>query len=118
MELKKLDMDDIKRRILYGLIILSLLPLITMFYINLKQDKWDFAILWLPICLDLFLTVDSATKNTVICFEQMFVIVAWIGPFNRIGIILSIITILCLLFFPYKRNPFYDQKSPSSIGRR
>lgn len=51
---------------------------------------------------------DSATKNTVICFEQMFVIVAWIGPFNRIGIILSIITILCLLFFPYKRNPFYD----------
>ena len=39
MELKKLDMDDIKRRILYGLIILSLLPLITMFYINLKQDK-------------------------------------------------------------------------------
>ena len=38
----------------------------------------------------------------------MFVIVAWIGPFNRIGIILSIITILCLLFFPYKRNPFYD----------
>lgn len=67
-----------------------------------------FAILWLPICLDQFLTVDSATKNTVICFEQMFVIVAWIGPFNRIGIILSIITILCLLFFPYKRNPFYD----------
>ena len=63
---------------------------------------------WLPICLDQFLTVDSATKNTVICFEQMFVIVAWIGPFNRIGIILSIITILCLLFFPYKRNPFYD----------
>lgn len=232
MELKKLDMDDIKRRILYGLIILSLLPLITMFYINLKQDKWEtdrnfygkeisedqlkitqntyqkyecsskkitkkkelgnmryyyrdknhinfeaneeeynkyikdsdifyvykpkcqisyhsdngkltadftgkkisfepgtfnsaelgagylhgyyiiyfifFAILWLPICLDQFLTVDSATKNTVICFEQMFVIVAWIGPFNRIGIILSIITILCLLFFPYKRNPFYD----------
>ena len=41
MELKKLDMDDIKRRILYGLIILSLLPLITMFYINLKQDKWE-----------------------------------------------------------------------------
>lgn len=41
MVLKKLDMDDIKRRILYGLIILSLLPLITMFYINLKQDKWE-----------------------------------------------------------------------------
>lgn len=41
MELKKLDLDDIKRRILYGLIILSLLPLITMFYINLKQDKWE-----------------------------------------------------------------------------
>ena len=67
-----------------------------------------FVILWLPICLDLFLTVDSATKNTVICFEQMFVMVAWIGPFNRIGIILSVITILCLLFFPYKRNPVYD----------